>query len=72
MLADGIVAPDGKFWYVPLPDGHDRAIFYRPSGTTWLLYCFARNEQDAKEILASISFVNGTVETAIVALAKLE
>ena len=68
MQTDGIVAPDGKFWYVPLPEGHDRAIFYRPYGTTWLLYCFARDDRGEQKVIASITLLYGKGETSTVEL----
>jgi hypothetical protein len=64
MPADGIVAPDGRFWCVPLPDDRDRAVFYRPHGTTWLLNCFARDDREARKIIASIALAHGNAETA--------
>jgi len=67
-LDEEILAPDGRCWHVPLPPYRDRVIFYRPFGTSWLLYGFAQGEQEAAHVLSSIALQHGSVETAIVVL----
>jgi hypothetical protein len=68
MLIDEIIAPDGKHWYLPIPPQHDRAVFCRPYGTTWLLSGFAQGDQGAAIVFSSIALEYGKVETAIVML----
>ena len=67
-MDDGILAPDGKRWYLPIPADRDRAVFYQPSGTTWLLSRFARDDKEASEALAFITLEYGNVSTAIIFL----
>jgi hypothetical protein len=66
MLDDGLLAPDGKLWHVPIPIDRDRAVFYQPYGTTWHLYRFARDDKDAMQVLAYITLEYGQVKTAVV------
>ena len=68
MPTDEVIAPDGKHWYVPIPPQHDRAVFCRPYGNTWILSGFARGDQEAATVLSSIALEHGTVETALVVL----
>jgi len=66
MIVDGIRAPDGKLWYVPIPVDRNRAVFFHPYGTTWHLYCFARDDKDVGKILQLITLEYGKIKTAVV------